>query len=78
MYLGQIGYCVLLVLARKPETKVGNFARCETPGADLTTENLDQRSRAVARVRKLGHGSLGSRMGMLSVLEFYSVFILYF
>lgn len=22
IYLGQIGYCVLLVLARKPETKV--------------------------------------------------------
>ena len=27
VYVGQVGYCILLVMARKPETKVRNHER---------------------------------------------------
>ena len=30
IYLGQIGYCVLLVIARKPETKVSSMLVCHS------------------------------------------------
>jgi hypothetical protein len=33
VWVGQIGYCGLLVLARKPETKVRPCAVCMSPGA---------------------------------------------
>jgi hypothetical protein len=63
IYLGQIGYCILLVIARKPETK----ARCcdlhcllLTPDA---TEHNSQRCRPRSCICKLGHGRLGHCMG---------------
>lgn len=28
VYVGQVGYCILLVMARKPETKVRNKVPC--------------------------------------------------
>jgi hypothetical protein len=62
IYLGQVGYCILLVLARKPETKV---RCCDLQCLLLTddTEHHNQRCRSRSCNCKLGHGILGYCMG---------------
>lgn len=65
IFLGQIGYCLLLVMARKPETKVRKwstavaFAILDT----VTTESPGERCRILARACQLHDGVLGDCMG---------------
>jgi len=52
VYVGQVGYCILLVTARKPETK----------------KNHKKRSRHCLGTRQLAYGVLGRRVGHAMVL----------
>lgn len=64
IYLGQVGYCILLVIARKSETKArccGNL-HCLLLTVDSTGRN-DQGCRSCPCNCKLGHGRLGHFMG---------------
>jgi hypothetical protein len=60
VWVGQIGYCGLLVLARKPETKVRECMRNKFPKVLMcVTANSHPWIRAMACVDQLGPGRLG-------------------
>jgi hypothetical protein len=60
VWVGQIGYCGLLVLARKPETKVRVYMRNKLLKILMcVTANSHPWIRTMARVDQLGLGRLG-------------------
>lgn len=63
IYVGQIGYCILLVFARKPETKVFNLDQVHCYETDMYPANGRERRRTRPRIRQLGHGVLGHCLG---------------
>jgi hypothetical protein len=64
IYVGQFGYCLLLVLASKPETKV--FHPSPKYHTTLTLESTayaNKSRRSLPRLFQLCNGTLGYRMG---------------
>ena len=77
IYLGQVGYCILLVIARKPETKARS-SKCDLHCLLLTSDTTDhnsQRCRSRSCICKLGHGRLGHCMGKRVSCPIASCFI---
>lgn len=67
IYLGQIGYCLLLVLAHKPETKVcPSSPVCPQHCIQLFPENAGEGRRAAVSVCQLGDGWMGDCLGTYS------------
>lgn len=66
VYIGQVGYCILLVTARKPETKVRKpYAFLEFQ-LMFVIENHNQRRGDRFSARQLDNGVLGRCLGTLS------------
>ena len=73
VYIGQVGYCILLVTARKPETKVRNQTRCFLALQSIVViENHNQRCRNRFSARQLDYGVLGRRLGTSPLLRIRS------
>ena len=76
VYIGQIGYCVLLVLARKAETKVrnGKIIACIL-GLMTLKAHIDSWSWTASGLCQLGIGRVGRSMGQyLLLLTAYNTF----
>ena len=68
IYVGQFGFCLLLVLARKPETKVcreenKQYRTLWSRLNFLFSENIGERSRPHSCIGQLGYGWVGSSLG---------------
>jgi hypothetical protein len=74
VYVGQVGYCALLVMARKTETKVRN-PEVVRPVSQLTSgvENHNERGGNRLGTRQLDHGVLGRRLGKISFHHIHSL-----
>ena len=74
VYVGQVGYCALLVMARKTETKVRN-PKVVHPVPQLTSvaENHNERGGNRLGTRQLDHGVLGCRLGKISLRHAHSL-----
>jgi hypothetical protein len=71
VYAGQVGYCVLLVIARKSETKVcqTHHGRGVPKFSDRHVANHCKRHWFEPGVCKLGNGILGYHLGKISSLQ---------
>ena len=65
IWVGQIGYCFLLLLARKAETKVGPLDPLPPLSAQRFTLTADGREggRFIPSICQLVHGNMGSCLG---------------
>ena len=72
LYLAQVGYCVLLVVARNRETKVSRQGRSSDREADRRSalDHACTRRRAASRVRKLFVSCMGHCLGKLHRVAF--------
>ena len=75
IYLGQVGYCTLLIFARKPETKVCCCLQYCLLRLTNAREHRCQRCRSRSRICKLGYGRLGYCMGTYMGIMFKCIVI---
>ena len=69
IYIGQIGHCMLLVLARKPETKVRDSKIIAyTPELMCCEAHIDTRGWSTPGFRQLDSGWVGRSMGQCLLL----------